>query len=112
LLYLGGNGLFERVIYDEASNTMIFRNGEAVSERWLFRIQDPPRPERALLGVAYEGDNWSYNTADYAPYVVTMESHRFFEATGLHNGDLIGQTGLNGPASGWEMDTSEELPGK
>lgn len=111
LLYLGGNGIYERVEYDEVSNTMIFRNGLAVGQRWLFRIQSPARPERAVLGVAYEGDNWSGNTADYRPYTVTMEDHRFFEGTGLHNGDLIGQTGLNGPASGWEMDTSEELPG-
>jgi hypothetical protein len=35
----------------------------------------------------------------------------FFAGTGLVNGDLIGAAGMNGAASGWEMDTSQQLPG-
>jgi hypothetical protein len=39
-----------------------------------------------------------------------MADHRFFAGTGLNNGDLIGQSGHNGAASGWEMDSSVQLP--
>jgi N,N-dimethylformamidase len=111
LLYLGGNGIYERVQFDAALKKMILRDGNPNNARWLFREQVPPRPERAVLAVAYEGDNWSGNTADYAPYAVRMENHRFFQGTGVHNGDLMGQNGRNGAASGWEMDTSKQLPG-
>jgi hypothetical protein len=48
--------------------------------------------------------------SDYAPFAVRMQNHRFFAGTGLRNGDLIGQNGLNGAASGWEMDSSRQLP--
>src|SRR5262249_55213305 len=96
---------------DATLTQMILRNGSPNNPRWLFREQVPPRPERAVLGVAYEGDNWSGNMDDYRPYSVAMDSHRFYQGTGLHNGDLIGQNGRNGAASGWEMDTSEQLPG-
>jgi len=111
LLYLAGNGIYERVQYDSTSRKMILRNGNAANPRWLFREQVPPRPERAVLGVAYEGDNWSGNMADYAPFAVTLANHPFLQGTGLQNGDLIGASGLNGAASGWEMDTSKQLPG-
>src|SRR5262249_4126449 len=109
LLYLGGNGIYERVQFDPTVTHMILRNGNPNNPRWLFRAQVPPRAELAVLGVAYEGDNWSGNMADYRPYAVAMENHRFFQGTGVHNGDLIGQNGRNGAASGWEMDTSEQL---
>ncbi len=111
LLYLGGNGIYERVQYDPALKKMILRDGNANNPRWLFREQAPPRPERAVLGVAWESDNWSGNRADYKPFAVKLESHRFIQGTGLHNGDLIGKDGRNGAASGWEMDTSKQLPG-
>ena len=110
LLYLAGNGLFERVAFD--GKKMILRDGDPSNPRpsFWFRNANPPRPERAILGVAYEDDNWSGNRSDYAPFVVTMESHRFFKDTGLTNGNLIGQNGRNGAASGWEMDSSKQLP--
>jgi len=111
LLYLAGNGLFERVEYD--GEKMILRDGNPDNprERFWFRNVDPPRPERAILGVAYEQDNWSGDRSDYAPFAVMMDSHRFFQGTGLRNGDIIGQNGRNGAASGWEMDSSKQLPG-
>ena len=111
LLYLAGNGIYERVEY--SADTMILRGGNPANPRdpFWFRNLVPPRPERAVLGVAYEEDNWSGDKSDYAPMRVTMASHRFFQGTGLKNGDLIGQAGLNGAASGWEMDSSKQLPG-
>lgn len=111
LFYLGGNGVFERVQYDATLKKVILRNGNPANNRWYLREQVPPRPERAVLGVGYETDNYSGNRSDYAPYAVRLENHRFFKGTGLHNGDLIGQSGRNGAASGWEMDTSAQLPG-
>jgi hypothetical protein len=107
LLYLGGNGVFERVDFTPGGRQLILFGGDAARPRALsyFRNLTPPRPERAVLGVAYRYD--SYMT--FAPYRVLLETHPFFEGTGLSNGDLIGNQGRNGAASGWEMDTS--LPG-
>ena len=59
----------------------------ATGVRDLFRALTPPRPERAVLGVGYEGDNWSGDTTFYRPYRVEEASHRFFAGTGLNDGD-------------------------
>ncbi len=114
LLYLGGNGIYERVAYQQDFRQMVLRGGDPSSPRDLhfFRNLIPPRPERAVLGVGYEADNWTGNRSLYAPYRVEMAGHRFFADTNLSNGETIGHHGLNGAASGWEMDTSEQLPGK
>lgn len=108
LLYLGGNGIFERVEFDDEGRTLTLLGGDANSQRArsYFRNLTPPRPERAVLGVAYRYDN--YQT--YAPFQVLRADHWCFAGTGLANGDLIGADGRNGAASGWEMDTS--LPGR
>lgn len=108
LLYLGGNGVFERIDYrDDTGTTMVFLGGDAGSQRArsYFRNLTPPRPERAVLGVAYRYE--AYMT--FAPFRVLAADHAFFDGSGLSNGDLIGADGLNGAGSGWEMDTS--LPG-
>jgi hypothetical protein len=78
----------------------------------LFRNLTLPRPERAVLGVAYEGDNWTGDRSLYRPFRVEVASHRFFAGANLSNADLIGDHGRNGAASGWKMDTSQQLPGK
>jgi N,N-dimethylformamidase len=111
VLYLAGNGIYERVAY-LLNHTQIRLRDNPAQVRDLFRDLPVPRPERAVLGVAYEGDNWTGDTSYYRPLRVDDKTHRFFAGTGLENGDLIGHDGLNGAASGWEMDTSEELPGK
>jgi hypothetical protein len=67
---------------------------------------NPPRSERAILGVAFVYNNY-LTVSPPAPYRVEMANHPLFQGTGLNNGDLIGQTGLNGPASGWELDVSD-----
>jgi N,N-dimethylformamidase len=107
LIYIGGNGLYERVDLDEADNSLVLLDGDATNQRArsYFRNLTPPRPERAILGVAYRNDN--YQT--FAPFQVLKAEHPFFAGTGLSNGDHIGALGRNGAASGWEMDTS--LPG-
>ena len=106
LIYLGGNGVFEKVEFNNSADALILMNGDSNSDRpkSYLRNLNPPRSERAILGVAYRFDNYM----TFAPYRVEKRQHRFFDGTGLVNGDLIGQGGINGgAASGWEMDTSE-----
>jgi N,N-dimethylformamidase len=106
LLYLGGNGVFEKVEFNNEASSLTLLNGDPASDRpkSFLRNLNPPRSERGILGVAFRFDNYM----TFAPYRVLESDHRFFVGTGLANGDLIGQTGINGgAASGWEMDTSE-----
>ena len=110
VLYLGGNGLYEEVVFSADGNTLTMYPenfcGDNTCRRWsYFRNLSPPRPERAVLGVAYRSDGYM----TFAPFQVLAAGHRFFAGTGLVNGDSIGMAGLNGAASGWEMDTS--IPG-
>jgi hypothetical protein len=108
LLYLGGNGVFERCVYIDDADALSFWGGDSTQgrDRNYFRNMTPPRPERAILGVAFVYNNY-LTVSPPAPYRVEMADHRLFEGTGLANGDLIGEAGLNGPASGWEIDTSD-----
>jgi hypothetical protein len=105
VLYLGGNGLFEQVEIDEAARTVTHMGGDTTVSRdgFYFRNLTPPRSERSVLGVAYRYDNYM----TFAPYEVLEAAHPLFAGTGLSNGDLIGEEGINGRgASGWEMDTA------
>jgi hypothetical protein len=106
LVYMAGNGIFEKVVYADAGKSLILFPEGGSRENSFFRNLQPPRPERAILGVAYRGDNY----LTFAPLQVLRADHRFFAGTGLGYGDLIGVNGINGGgASGWEMDTS--IPG-
>jgi hypothetical protein len=117
ILYLGGNGMFERCIFNaDASSLTFFNGGDSdggdVAHRApaFLRNQSPPRPERAILGVGFlfSSNNWGGDAPEVAyPYEVRMAEHPLFAGTGVTNGTLIGQTGRQGGgASGWEMDTS------
>jgi N,N-dimethylformamidase beta subunit-like, C-terminal/Tachylectin len=106
VLYLGGNGLFERVEFEADGDGLICLNGDPSQARPFsyFCNLDPPRPERDILGVGTYMGLWM----TFAPYEVLSAAHPLFSGTGLANGDLIGQAGLNGGgASGWEIDTSK-----
>ena len=111
LLYIGGNGLYERVEFSPDAHTLTmfpeyFDGTREARRRSYYRNLNPPRPERAVLGVAYRSDG--YET--WAPMQVLQAGHRFFQGTGVSNGQSIGASGLNGGgASGYEMDTS--IPG-
>jgi len=107
LLYLGGNGIFEQCVYNEDEDALIFWGGDSSKGRDgnYFRNMTPPRPERAILSVGFLYNNY-LTVSPPAPYKIEMAEHHFFEGTGLANGDLIGQDGLNGAASGWEIDSA------
>jgi len=111
VLYLGGNGVYERIVFSPDGTVLEmfpenFCGDLSCRRESFFRNHDPPRSEREILGVAYRSDGFQ----TFAPFEVLMAGHRFFDGTGVQNGDLIGASGLNGGgASGWEMDTS--IPG-
>jgi hypothetical protein len=105
--YLGGNGLFEAGEYEPDHKTVTYFQGVEGGPRVpaLFRALNPPRPERAILGVATERCG-----VVGSPYEVRRADHPVFAGTGVANGDLFGDTGLNigfgnGKASAWEVDT-------
>ena len=115
VLYLGGNGLFERCIPSSDGRALTFFNGDPALQRppAFLRNLEPPRPERQLLGVAFRFDHsWGDDPKTYRayPYRVEAPEHALFTGTSLQAGDLIGATGRQGVdgggASGWEMDTS------
>ena len=102
LLYLGGNGIYERVTYDSAAKTVTFRRADGARDEYR-RIG---LPESQIFGVAYDGNLWG----SYAPFKVTRD-HPLWAGTGLKVGDTFGSSGLNGPASGWEVDARLGLGG-
>jgi hypothetical protein len=111
LAYLGGNGLFETGDYDAARAEMVFRQGVEGGARVpaLFRALSPPKPERAILGVATERC-----AVTGSPYQVLAADHPLFDGTGLVDGEMFGNSGLNdgfgnGKASGWEVDTASGI---
>jgi hypothetical protein len=106
LLYLGGNGLFERCEYVRDYSAVRFEGGDPTLGRPRNYFRNLGRPEREVLGVAFMYNNY-LTTSDPAPYRVELSAHPFFAGTGVSDGDLVGRAGRNGPASGWEMDWSQ-----
>ncbi|HSK25837.1 MAG TPA: VCBS repeat-containing protein [Jiangellales bacterium] len=111
LAYLGGNGLFESGDYDAQQRAVVFRMGVEGGPRVdaLFRVRQPLRPERAVLGVATERCS-----VLGSPYAVVDAGHDLFDGTGVVNGSTFGHTGLNtgfgnGKASAWEIDTANGI---
>ncbi|MBI5102985.1 MAG: hypothetical protein HZB33_14300 [Nitrospirae bacterium] len=96
VISLSGDTLYKEVEYlDE---------GCIVLDGALFRYQN--LPEEAVLGVAHDARGF----ATWAPYKVVRPDHWVFRNTGLKEGDLFGQKGLNvapdgkAGASAWETD--------
>jgi N,N-dimethylformamidase len=99
LIYLGGNGIYERVDLSANGSASIHRNNPAdPGARWLFRNQ--AQREDEILGVAYDEVN---GYMSFAPYGV-VNNHPFLAGTGLVPGDEFGASGFNLGASGWEID--------
>lgn len=70
VVYLGGNGLFERVQLDASGRRLIIHGGVTTpnSDRaaQYFRNLNPQKPERELLGVAFLYDNYFSTPVPYA----------------------------------------------
>jgi hypothetical protein len=110
LVYLGGNGLYERNEYTSDLRMMLFRQGDPTHhDRWVFARYG--RGQRAVLGVADAGNSWQ---ATVTGYRTRAPGHRFLRGTGLAYDDAFGESGLtgtkgngeNGCACGWEMDST------
>ncbi|MFN0060687.1 MAG: N,N-dimethylformamidase beta subunit family domain-containing protein [Planctomycetota bacterium] len=115
VLYLGGNGLFERGVYSSDRTQMTFLNGveDGPREPSLFRNLAPPRHEREILGISTQRCS-----APGMPFEVLEPGHFVFAGTGLGLFQTFGATGFNtnggslsGGASGHEIDTRVDSPG-
>ena len=106
LLYIAGNGIFEVGEYDNQQMEMIFRLGIEGGPREDALFRQLGRPERSLLGIATERCG-----VTGSPFIVQFADHELFAGTGVSDGDIFGDAGLNtgfgnGKASAWEVDTS------
>lgn len=108
VLYLGGNGLFERVKYTKDMSAMVVCQGigRVGEDRARYRARpqrftQERRPASHTLGVTSDNND----TTTYAPYKLENIQGPNIDLTALALPDLIGSTGVFGPASGWEMDT-------
>lgn len=109
LICTGGNALYARVRYDEATHSLGFRRPDGVQDTY----SDLGLPASLVLGVNFQAA--SMNT--YAPFVVKASPQHpvlgpLLAGTGLVTGSIIGATGYNGPASGWELDGFLGWPGE
>jgi hypothetical protein len=102
LIYTGGNGLYERVVYDPAAQTVRFRREDGARDVY----REAGLPESQILGIAY--DSRTYGS--FAPFQVTRD-HPLYAGTGLAVGDTFGVSGYSGAASGWEADGRLGLDG-
>lgn len=103
LIYSGGNGVYERVSFSADLSQIHFRT--STGNRDIYEAQG--RPASQLLGVNYVEDSWF----TFAPYTV-VRKHPLLAGTGLSVGDQFGQSGYNGGASGWEVDSLLGLEGE
>jgi N,N-dimethylformamidase len=102
LICPGGNAFYEITTFGDSGTTLTW---SPINDRNLYINNGEPEAE--IIGA-----NW--NAAAYltfAPFEVEDASHPLLAGTSLANGDLFGENGYNGPASGWEVngpiDTTE-----
>ncbi|WP_377505848.1 N,N-dimethylformamidase beta subunit family domain-containing protein [Micromonospora vulcania] len=103
LIYSGGNGVYERVSFSADRSQIDFRTSTGTRDTYEAR----GLPASQLLGVNYIEDSWF----TFAPYTVA-KMHPLLAGTGLSVGDQFGQSGYNGGASGWEVDSLLGLEGE
>jgi hypothetical protein len=103
IVYLGGNGIYEKIQYTTDRTAMIFRTTDG--SRALF--QNIGEPETQILGV----ELYPASFMNFAAYQV-LNDHPFLAGTGLTVGSTFGAVAYNGAASGWELDRqTDDLPG-
>ena len=120
LIYLGGNGVFQAVYYNDADPTLmeVRHYGRTRRENWFRNLSTNPltpgeRGERHLLGVASQWDPGTGPDGS-GPFRVTEAgvNHPFFDGTVItfDGVDLVvgEHQGPNGFASGWETDQATD----
>ncbi|HCT75970.1 MAG TPA: hypothetical protein DGT23_05125 [Micromonosporaceae bacterium] len=95
LIYLGGNGIYERVQTSPDGTALTFRKPNG--QRDVYRSFG--RSEAQLLGVSYHDPAFG-TRASYA----VKRDHPLLAGTGLKVGSVFGEHGALGAASGWEVD--------
>jgi hypothetical protein len=103
LIYTGGNGIYERVSFSTDLSQTNFRRSTGARDTF----GGLGLPPSQLIGVNYTDDSWF----TFAPYTV-VNNHSLLADSGLSVGDQFGQTGYNGGASGWEVDTLLGMEGE
>lgn len=104
LLYLGGNGIYR--VVDYAGDGLSFQTAQSSGLGGAELFRNNGAPERALLGVAYDG-----NQAFSASYTVNQAQARHPLLEGV--GAAFGQDGRYGnTACGWEVDDVDWTPGQ
>ena len=104
LIYTGGNGIFERIVFDPATATATFRRA-ADGARDIYR--EVGLPESQILGVAYDS---SVVRRSKRP-IRSCGTIRCTRTPGSRRGTRSASTGYNGAAAGWETDGRLGLDG-
>jgi hypothetical protein len=99
IIYLGGNGIYERMQYTPDGNAVIFRRPDGTRDIYRQGVPPPPQPESEILGVNF----YSPSFMTFSPYQV-RNNHPFLAGTGLSVGSNFGSVAYNTGASGWEVD--------
>jgi FG-GAP-like repeat/FG-GAP repeat len=105
VIYVGGNGLFERASYMPNQSGMIFLDGfDGNGYRAFETYRVLTRHERAILGVGTSRCD-AFDDAGFGNgFVVKRANHPVFQNTGVINNQIFGVAG--GGASGHEIDTN------
>ena len=90
LLYLGGNGIYWKVVYNSINRTMEVRVDHKrhkfdFTQGGLWKSLEKPASQ--LLGISYTNSG----IGTYAPYKVFDESHWIFQGTNLKKDDLFAE---------------------
>lgn len=105
IIYLGGNGIYERVQYTADGNAVVFRRADGSRDVYANSGQS----EAQILGVSHYQPTYM----SFSPYQVRDTANNpFTEGTGLSEGDVFGSVSDAIAASGWEVDRRQiAVPG-
>ncbi|MGP3775931.1 N,N-dimethylformamidase beta subunit family domain-containing protein [Streptomyces sp. SDT5-1] len=105
IIYLGGNGIYERMRYTADGNAIVFRRADGSRDVYA----DAGQSEEQILGVSHYGPTYM----SFSPYQVRDTANNpFTPGTGLSVGDVFGSSSYDIAASGWEVDRRQaDVPG-